>query len=181
MTVTTKSKRFCSKICCRRAWVKKNPEKIKAAQIKHNDRRRLTPTYEKTCEWCGKQFIATRKDKRACSRTCKNAYWSKQIKRYKRHGCDWNDEFARLWQAQDGKCYLCEGPLGPDQADCHVDHDHSCCPSGRSCEKCRRGLAHPLCNWIVGYAGDDPDRLRRIADNLEAANTRLRETKDRIR
>ena len=34
---------------------------------------------------------------------------------------------------------------------------------------CRRGLVHNLCNVAVGFASDDPARLRFMADALEAA------------
>jgi hypothetical protein len=51
----------------------------------------------------------------------------------------------------------------------HLDHDHRCCPRGKSCQYCRRGLACPECNQLIGLAHDDPDRLRRIAANLEIA------------
>ncbi len=57
-----------------------------------------------------------------------------------------------------------------------IDHDHDCCrpmPTRRgvrtgSCSYCRRGLACERCNHVIGHAGDDPERLRRIADNLAA-------------
>ena len=191
MTARRRDKRFCSAECRGKkyyrenrevmqirldAWLEVNPEKRKEYNARYTERHpREKKTYERICEGCGETFIAMRKDKRACSRQCKNNFHSRRIKRWIRHGCDWNEEFGRLWQAQDGKCYLCENPLDSDQAACHVDHDHSCCPPGRSCAKCRRGLAHPLCNWIVGYAEDDPDRLRRIADNLEIASALVRE------
>lgn len=76
---------------------------------------------------------------------------------------------------QDGKCYLCDRPLDFDQPrTIHVDHDHSCCAGKKSCGKCIRGIACDPCNRGVGYFSDDPDLMRRVADNLEAANRRLR-------
>jgi hypothetical protein len=55
-----------------------------------------------------------------------------------------------------------------------IDHYHGCCPPKRSCDLCRRGLACSKCNSLIGLAGDDPDRLRRIADALEVANARVK-------
>jgi hypothetical protein len=52
-----------------------------------------------------------------------------------------------------------------------IDHDHSCCPQRRSCDICRRGLACGRCNKLLGLANEDPARLHRIANALEAANT----------
>lgn len=75
---------------------------------------------------------------------------------------------AAMWKAQDGKCYLCERPLGPELM-AVIEHDHRCCPQNRSCPDCRRGLACNTCNRIIGFARDDPDMLERIAANLRPA------------
>ena len=82
-----------------------------------------------------------------------------------RHGLTPADKQAMLG-AQGGRCYLCGDKLPYDKA--FIDHDHSCCPQGKSCPACRRGLACDSCNTLIGYARDDPARLRRIAANLEA-------------
>ena len=80
------------------------------------------------------------------------------------------------WEAilirQSGRCYLCEEPL---VGVIHVDHDRSCCSGSKSCGSCVRGLADQLCNQGIGQFRDDPARLRKVADNLEAANSRTRE------
>ena len=82
-----------------------------------------------------------------------------------RHG-----DRAEQWAAQDGQCYLCGDPLPDGNGNQTVmDHDHSCCPGKKSCAACRRGLACSSCNAAIGYARDDPARLRRIAGNLEMA------------
>ena len=83
------------------------------------------------------------------------------------HGPGIEGWFAAAWEQQDGRCYLCGEPMDPKQA--HIDHDHRCCPKNSSCRYCRRGIAHPTCNTLIGLAGDDPDRLHRIAENLRAA------------
>jgi hypothetical protein len=86
----------------------------------------------------------------------------------KRHGMS-PEEWAAMWQAQDGRCYLCDDELDPDSRHTHVDHSHECCPQRKSCRACRRGLACSSCNAAIGYAFDDPERLRRMADALERA------------
>lgn len=78
------------------------------------------------------------------------------------------DGWIALWDAQLGRCYLCGDPLTEDQAD--IEHDHTCCPVPYTCWICRRGLACHGCNTTIGFANDDPARLRRMADALEAAN-----------
>lgn len=84
------------------------------------------------------------------------------------------ERMAQMAEAQDGRCYLCGEPLDlatPRKA--HVDHDHSCCRGQESCGTCIRGIACQLCNQGIGAFGDDPDRMRRVADRLEAAIARL--------
>lgn len=83
----------------------------------------------------------------------------------RRHGREIADDFPAMWDAQAGLCYLCGRDL--DAAKTHIDHDHSCCPARRSCRACRRGLSCGPCNSMLGFANDDPDRLRLIAVNLE--------------
>lgn len=75
---------------------------------------------------------------------------------------------------QGGLCYLCDQPFPDDKRRIHTDHDRACCSGSRSCGKCIRGLACEGCNTAIGSLGEDPDRIRRVADNLERANIRVR-------
>jgi hypothetical protein len=84
-------------------------------------------------------------------------------------------DVARMAEDQGGACYLCMEPLDfetPRRV--HIDHDKACCRGRRSCGTCIRGLACNKCNAGIGHFGDDADRMRRVADNLEMANRRLR-------
>lgn len=90
-----------------------------------------------------------------------------------RHGRWAVEDLAGMWAAQEGRCYLCGDALVPGRED--VDHDHACCRKNRSCRICRRGLAHHRCNVMIGWAQDDPERLRRMADALEAAQAAFRQ------
>jgi hypothetical protein len=83
---------------------------------------------------------------------------------------------SRLMDEQDGCCYLCSEPLSLEPGMIHVDHDHSCCRGVRSCGTCVRGLACEPCNKGIGAFGDDPDRMRRVADALEMASRKVRGT-----
>lgn len=100
-----------------------------------------------------------------------------RARRMKRHGG--LDEWARLFDAQQGLCYLCSEPLGDGHKEIHVDHDHSCCDVGThdsaSCRYCRRGLAHAWCNQILGLAGEDMDMLRTIIANFEPVQAATRQ------
>lgn len=86
-------------------------------------------------------------------------------------------ELHALYLNQGGCCYLCGDPLPKDLSRAAIDHDHTCCPrrSGNkvSCGKCVRGISCSPCNRLIACAQDDPDRLRRVADNLEIANRRV--------
>jgi hypothetical protein len=90
----------------------------------------------------------------------------------RQHGL-YPEQWEALRAAQDGLCYLCGDLLPDDPSEVSIDHDHRCCPSGFSCRSCRRGLAHDQCNTLIGLAGDDPARLRRIAANLAQAQRRI--------
>lgn len=81
----------------------------------------------------------------------------------------WDDLFSQ----QDGKCYLCADRL-PVESDICIDHDHACCSGKKSCGKCIRGLACRWCNQGLGQFRDDPERMRRAADALELANSKIR-------
>jgi len=61
------------------------------------------------------------------------------------------DDYNRLLAEQDGRCAICRGKSVKNRRLC-VDHDHACCPGGRSCGKCIRGLLCNQCNRkILGY------------------------------
>lgn len=107
-------------------------------------------------------------------------YWSggqKQMRAWRLmfyHGMR-PEDWAAMWDAQQGLCYLCSEELGDQRA--VIEHDHSCCPPESSCRICRRGLAHSDCNSSIGMARDDPARLRRMADALEAAQAIVEQRK----
>lgn len=58
-----------------------------------------------------------------------------------------------------------------------IDHDHSCCSTHKhSCGDCVKGVLCDLCNKAAGACGDDPDRLRKLADFKEQKSWRERQT-----
>ncbi|AEJ92139.1 endonuclease VII [Mycobacterium phage Optimus] len=61
----------------------------------------------------------------------------------------------------------CRAPL-TNWTDAHLDHDHDCCGRNKACVACTRGVICRLCNLMLGYAKDDPERLRGGAEYLEA-------------
>lgn len=92
----------------------------------------------------------------------------------RRHGMT-PEDWAALWEGQGGCCYLCGRELQPRGRNGHpdraiIDHVHGHCPPGNSCRICRRGLACPACNLIIGWARDDPALLVRVAGVLATVN-----------
>jgi hypothetical protein len=102
--------------------------------------------------------------------------YSRWVHMKQRHGLD-REAFEAMVAAQDGRCYLCGDLLELDTPRrVHMDHDHSCChrDQGKLCGSCTRGLSCEQCNKGIGCFDDDPERMRRVVDNLEAANQRIR-------
>lgn len=190
--------RYCSGTCHRIAWERDNKERIREqkrdyqranrARIREADRAWRQENAEQQAERKRLRADAERADpERAAARRARNhAYYlanREKILEQKRqsatgtaersrsaHGVEWAALFEGLWEAQAGLCYLCKQPLDRDASrQVHLDHDHRCCPLGRSCERCRRGLACKSCNLIIGLAQDNPERLRQIAEALALA------------
>lgn len=70
------------------------------------------------------------------------------------------EQYAALLQAQGGGCAICgtDRPGNRSQL-LNVDHDHACCPGGKSCGECVRGLLCAPCNVGLGAFRDNPDRM----------------------
>jgi hypothetical protein len=130
----------------RRRWRQANPDKVRAEQARYRSYHR-DRYYENRNKW-------------------------RDQGRKRRHGVD-PAAFLAMWEAQQRCCYLCGRELDPDDA--HIDHWHDCPAHDErsSCSRCHRGLVHGACNAVIGFAGDDPDLLRIIADSLEAANAEV--------
>ena len=130
-----------------RRWRQANPERRR-----ENDRRRRAANPEKRRE-NARRYRASWPDLRLAHDWTPEGWWAQ-------------------WHAQRGRCYLCDEPLPADRRLIAIDHDHGHCPPGRSCARCRLGLAHMWCNTIVGQAGDDAAKLARIARNRARAERR---------
>ena len=76
------------------------------------------------------------------------------------------DDFQKLIESQDNRCKICWAVFIRTP---HVDHDHMCCPSVRSCGKCIRGLLCHNCNCGLGNFRDDLNLMQRAMDYLRNA------------
>lgn len=76
------------------------------------------------------------------------------------------EQYDALSDAQGGACAICRG-VNANGYRLSIDHDHACCPGGKSCGQCVRALLCAKCNFILGHANDDAARLRAAADYLD--------------
>lgn len=76
------------------------------------------------------------------------------------------DDYDRMLAEQKGKCAICESPESKGRGRFHIDHDHSCCPTQKTCGKCIRGLLCSNCNTKLsvienGWAGKAIEYLQK--------------------
>ncbi len=137
-------------------WRTENPEKVK--EIRNN--------------WEGKNKDAVRvyarksyhkhRDKRlaeyhervqADPESAKKMSRSKALKRMGANQ-EWYD--AKLAE-QNGCCEICGSITSKGHGEVFaIDHNHACCPPGRACDKCRRGLLCRPCNiWLSTLENDE--------------------------
>lgn len=74
------------------------------------------------------------------------------------------EQYETMLAAQDGLCAICRKPemvwRKSKIQDLGIDHDHSCCPSSKSCGKCVRGLLCSHCNRGLGAFTDNVQVMR---------------------
>lgn len=96
----------------------------------------------------------------------KQAEWRDKNRDYflkKTYGLTWAN-YEELLRSQGGCCAICGSPTpGKGRKRFDVDHDHRCCPGGKSCGKCIRGLLCLGCNAGIGNLKDNSILLRRAA------------------
>lgn len=80
------------------------------------------------------------------------------------------DDYLHMLESQGFGCAICgtppTGESGPGKH-LHVDHDHDCCPTSRSCGLCVRRLLCVKCNMGLGSFQDDIELLRAAVAYLE--------------
>lgn len=59
-------------------------------------------------------------------------------------------QYDELLARQNYACALCRKEHTEFSRKLAVDHDHNCCPGGKSCGRCVRGLLCPACNTFLG-------------------------------
>jgi hypothetical protein len=78
-------------------------------------------------------------------------------------------EWAAMFERQQSRCAICGEVLvfeGEGSRRAHLDHDHTCCPRGRSCGMCIRGILCNECNIGLGMFHDNAELLLEAATYL---------------
>ncbi len=97
------------------------------------------PTPEQRARWNANARVAYRK------RYAENPIPRKSATLKYKYGITW-DDYEIMLASQGNGCAIC-GTLEPGgKGRFHVDHDHSCCPTEKTCGKCVRGLLCHKCN-----------------------------------
>lgn len=63
----------------------------------------------------------------------------------------------RILLSKDNLCAICRVVI--TEYSVHIDHDHNCCPSKKTCGGCVRGLLCENCNKGLGHFKDNKDVL----------------------
>lgn len=116
--------------------------------------------YRNECKECTKE---SQRNRRVTNRDALNENDRKRYAKTKRfqhlsrtYGLDKNG-YDELLKSQNGVCAICKNP--PEFRNLYVDHDHSCCPSEKSCGNCVRALLCRSCNLAISYFKDNPDLM----------------------
>ncbi len=83
---------------------------------------------------------------------------SRRQKSYRRHKIN-DEQYEYLISKYNGLCHLCLNNKAT-----MVDHDHSCCPTSRSCGKCVRGVLCSSCNTAIGMLKENLEVVDRIKE-----------------
>ena len=75
------------------------------------------------------------------------------------------ERYQQILDLQSGKCAVCKRTQNGRRL--AVDHDHSCCPTRKSCGKCLRGLLCERCNMLIGVFEKNKDLMAYCVAYLE--------------
>lgn len=100
-----------------------------------------------------KQKSAYDKDRHALRYNSEDHRW----RRIKRIYNLTKEQYESMMALQNNVCAICNKK--PGRAYLAVDHDHSCCASGKTCGNCVRGLLCGACNAFIGRINENPSRL----------------------
>lgn len=114
------------------------------------------------CKSCHKDYRKTHYEANKQKYIDKARKWEKLNggKKYQTYKIS-NTQFLEMYNKYAGLCWICKTNTAT-----HIDHDHSCCPEGKSCGVCVRGLICNTCNTGLGMFKDNVDFLQGAIDYL---------------
>lgn len=126
---------------------------------------------EKQCPSCGERDVSRFSKNRqkmdglqTCCKPCMAGF--NKTPAHRHHLSE--DRYKVILDSQNNVCAVCFQPFGSSGKQRAVlDHNHECCPGTHSCGRCVRGILHSGCNRLLGFAGDDPERLLLAAKYLQ--------------
>lgn len=78
------------------------------------------------------------------------------------------DQYHQMLEDQGHACKICNLKEKTSRIRLSIDHDHNCCPGGKSCGSCVRGLLCTNCNMSLGNAQDSIEILQKMIDYLKS-------------
>lgn len=148
----------------------KHPERVKENQrrwyherggrekekARIDERKGIDRSLVRLCVWCRDPISPDlRIDAKYCSRLCRQRGARLKLE----YGLTLV-AYQELWDSQNGCCAGCGDALSkPHGRDSHIDHCHE---TGAV-----RGILHGTCNMALGMVGDDPVRMRSLAEYAE--------------
>lgn len=123
----------------------------------------------KRCYYCDQflpesQFIKDRRRLDGLAIICRKCRRNEHVKY--RYGMT-SEELDQMFELQGSACAICQDGLDRT-TDWTVDHNHSCCPSEKSCGLCIRAILCRQCNCGIGLFKDDVGRLEKAIDYLRS-------------
>jgi len=61
------------------------------------------------------------------------------------------EAYAAILESQGGRCAICRTSTPGGKRSWHIDHDHECCPTAKTCGKCIRGILCSHCNTRLAW------------------------------
>jgi hypothetical protein len=74
-------------------------------------------------------------------------------------------DVLKILEEQKFSCLVC-GTSDSGTRPWTIDHDHNCCPPGKSCQKCRRGILCFKCNTGLGCLKDSIPALKKAIQTI---------------
>lgn len=141
-------KLYCSHSCRSRYLIENGHEPlIKALRMgqksaKTKSQGRKAPVLaSKSCVKCFNQYEPTTARQLWCRNCCPDKQARTRVQRY---GLS-ESEYREMALKQGNSCAICR----KGEVQLYVDHNHSCCPQGKTCGKCVRGLLCTRCNGVL--------------------------------